>query len=913
MTMLAPRMSGLMHPGHSYGLGAIAARTPPNPLTQMRPQTAPATAAGIQQAAQNQAHQHGAPVEQGVVQGAAPNIHSPGTIPPGQKVASGLNKLMKMSVKAPKPEIPRPVGPAPIKPSRPPRNTKKAQAPTKLGGMFDTPSLDAQLAAPGMSVASVMPTEPQHPALGDQTVPPIVSPPPSDAGEQPLGATGVQPGIAVQQSLEPQPTSPVPTQNAQDAGQEMVPQAPAMSPNMPQDASSSPEALSVLDSAHMADNPDMMEVAAALRIRANAKHPLRFLAKSAELLTATDSPPAEMRVRKEPFHPDVDAAWDVRRYARHSPEHHLKQAIGPDWGQLVSGPVNWAKDVYRGLTDQNPMHGPGFKEPSFTGLYNHFAHGNARLDDPVEHGALWKPENLPHTFGTGLQNLAHNALPAMQAAPNWAKWLVPQGVKDWVKTDPDAALRNGQPSPPPDPTYLGVAGTMAGLKLPAIAQNPVGRVGLGALGGYAGGSGVGQGIDEFGQKTKLYNTHGLGRDMGGPVGAVLGGYMNGPTIAKAIGAAPGLGFLARHPAAAAIADTAGAAGGGGVGELAGSMVNYGRAVAQPYANAAMNTAMNAGMAVHNMGNRISNMAQVGDQLSQMKPEDVKAAATMIHQLNGTPEEQAQLASKFFESPGLAQGIKTGISNFVQNNETAKYYWDKAQGLLQMGQHGLEQLGHFSDQILGTFLPAETVAGMHPWAKAALLLGGLSAVLGFATGHEVMGGIGSLAALGGLAPIIMNAIHPMAGNVNAQAMPNAGRPLAAQQTRLSPADEAAMEAGKLSVASVRQLAKRADNLTMKPASPAPNVGGSIPAAFAASAMPKPPAPTLAGMAKPPQPGGTIPSPPALNPHGVQPGGIAQLAKPAAVGPAGPSLNPPKPPMPAPALGGNGFSISRLPRC
>jgi hypothetical protein len=95
-------MSLMSHPGMGhrlgYGLGAAVRSTTPSPLTQIKPQAAPATAAGIQQAAQQQAGQHGAPVEPGVLQGASPQMHSPGALPPGQKFASGLGLLAKMDV-----------------------------------------------------------------------------------------------------------------------------------------------------------------------------------------------------------------------------------------------------------------------------------------------------------------------------------------------------------------------------------------------------------------------------------------------------------------------------------------------------------------------------------------------------------------------------------------------------------------------------------------------------------------------------------------------------------------------------------------------------------------------------------------------------------------------------------------------
>ncbi|HEV8070247.1 MAG TPA: hypothetical protein VGP76_21065 [Planctomycetaceae bacterium] len=38
-------------PGHGYGLAASARNAPPNPLTQLRPKAAPATAPGIKQVA----------------------------------------------------------------------------------------------------------------------------------------------------------------------------------------------------------------------------------------------------------------------------------------------------------------------------------------------------------------------------------------------------------------------------------------------------------------------------------------------------------------------------------------------------------------------------------------------------------------------------------------------------------------------------------------------------------------------------------------------------------------------------------------------------------------------------------------------------------------------------------------------
>jgi hypothetical protein len=108
-------MSLMSHPGMGhrlgYGLGAAVRSTPPSPLTQIKPQAPPATAAGIQQAAQPQAQQHGAPLEPGVLQGASPQMHSPGALPPGQKFASGLGLFARMDNRPSKPAKVGPVAP----------------------------------------------------------------------------------------------------------------------------------------------------------------------------------------------------------------------------------------------------------------------------------------------------------------------------------------------------------------------------------------------------------------------------------------------------------------------------------------------------------------------------------------------------------------------------------------------------------------------------------------------------------------------------------------------------------------------------------------------------------------------------------------------------------------------------------
>jgi hypothetical protein len=45
-----------------------------------------------------------------------------------------------------------------------------------------------------------------------------------------------------------------------------------------------------------------------------------------------------------------------------------------------------------------------------------------------------------------------------KAVPGAVKNMIPQGVKDWAHTDPHAALRAGNPSPPPDNTGCNTSG-----------------------------------------------------------------------------------------------------------------------------------------------------------------------------------------------------------------------------------------------------------------------------------------------------------------------------------------------------------------------------------------------------------------------------------------------------------------------